>query len=158
MKKAVLISMSIVVITNFTMTLAAIAASPNLEILRDGICTHETLNVRYPEQYIGPDGELGRCAIMPATARWAGYRGTPWMLLTDEDTNRRVALMIIEKLYRTKRDERGMRSILVVSYHYNGGQNSRYRAKPAAWRYAKQRALDFARAVMPTTKMRLAKR
>lgn len=94
----------------------------------------ETRNLNKPDEFIGPAGEVGRCAVRITTAKQRGFKGTGAELLP-EKVNRSVAEDVLIDCRR-----RGNRTAYRLFICYNSGP----RSKSVRTQYAKQLATIFA--------------
>ncbi len=119
--------------------------------LTETICQFETRGELNPDDAVGLDGELGRCQVKPGTARLVGYRGTNRALLSDTQTNRRVADLIVwrcSKRYRSARLGPHWPSAYLTAYCYHAGFRAPLNAKRRSRDYARNIALRVALRVL----------
>ena len=112
-------------------------------LLRDIICHWETRNLseRQKNDYVGTSGELGRCAIRPGTARWAGYRGSNINLISYPLINRAWAKEVLVRVCAP----RVTNTAFALARCYNGGPKAK--SKFSLW-YAKIIAAKYAHAFL----------
>ena len=109
-------------------------AHTDIALLRDVICEqHETVGEAYPDRAKGGDGERGRCQIIPATARWAGYEGSDYNLARSR-INRHWALEILKFFQGII----GTDDVRRLAHAYNGGPYLAWEGYGQARRYADQ--------------------
>ena len=134
----------------------AYGAEIDMPLLRDTICHKEIRTMSAP--YIGDGGEShGNCQMGIGTAHWiipyAVKRGyVPHYMLSIRHNKEVLAAVMhvdfiaegladayLEKIARRERT----RDPLVLAYHYNGGHNSAFGAKPDAMAYAREVVILF---------------
>jgi len=111
-------------------------AELNLPLVRDLVCHWETRNIHESKKdsYVGDDEELGRCQILPSTAK---DMGIAFHLLGRRDVSEAAALLYLEHCAHVMRRT----DVATLGRCYNGGPRSISRR--AYW-YGKTLAAAYA--------------
>jgi len=100
------------------------------ELLMQVLCERETRNLNNRDAYVGPHGEIGRCAIRITTVQSLGFDYHP-MILFDAAINRVWAREIVRQCAR-----RHGKSVYRIAYCYNAGPRARVSRRHESHAYA----------------------
>ena len=135
--------------------LAWAPTQPDLALLREVTCKHETRGETVPNAALGSGGEIGRCQIKPLSAvRYGGQSANAELSLIQL----LIALVlrpepIAEEILRYCAARIKIPTAFKIAACYNGGPNA---ARPLTdsdrYLYAKQIATDYAAARLNSTK------
>ena len=140
------------------LTLPALAwapTQPNLALLREVTCTHETRGETIPNAALGAGGEIGRCQIKPLSAvRYGGQTANTELALIQL-----LAALILrpepiaEEILRYCSTRIKIPTAFKVAACYSGGPNATHPlADSNRYLYAKQIAADYAAAALKQRK------